>query len=75
MRAEFTKRHGIKAGESVELGSIKTRQSGPFKDKGAARAYTARTVNEIRALQYRLYVEHRQSLSIVLQAPADPKRK
>ncbi len=38
-----------------------------FRDKAAARARTARNLERIDALQYRLYAEGRQSLLVVLQ--------
>jgi len=67
--ADFIKEHGVEPGARVALKRIKTKQTGPFKTKEDARAYLAETNGKIRALQYRLYVEHRQSLLIVLQAP------
>jgi len=66
---DFIKAHGIKPGKSIRLRSVETRQSGPFKSKADAREYTRKTNRRIRELQYRLYVEDRQSLLVVLQAP------
>jgi PPK2 family polyphosphate:nucleotide phosphotransferase len=66
---DFIKQHGIQPGEKVRLKSIKTKQTGPFKDKDEGRAFTAEMNDKIRELQYRLYVEQKQSLLVVLQAP------
>lgn len=66
---DFIKEHRIKAGKSVKLKSIPTKQAGPFQDKADAQQFTAETNDKIRELQYRLYVEQKQSLLIVLQAP------
>ena len=66
---DFIKEHRIKAGQSVDLKSIKTESKGPFKDKEEGRAYTAETNGKIRTLQYRMFVESKQSLLVILQAP------
>ncbi len=66
---EFIKAHGIKPGQSVSLRTIATKHAGTFANKEDARAYTEQTNGKIRELQYRLYVEHKKSLLIVLQAP------
>ncbi len=66
---DFVKAHRIKPGKSVKLKSIETDQAEPFKNKAAAQAFTAETNDQICDLQYRLYVENKQSLLIVLQAP------
>jgi len=65
---QFVHAHAVKPGDPVNLEAIDTRQTGPFKSKKEARAYTEKTVAGICRLQYRLYVENRQSLLIVLQA-------
>lgn len=65
----FVQEHRIKPGTAVELQSIKTRQTGPFKDKDEAREFTSRMNEKIRELQYRMFVEQKQSLLVVLQAP------
>ena len=65
----FSQQHRIEAGQAVRLQSIKTEQTGPFKGKDEARAFTAETNDKIRQLQYRLFVEQKQSLLVVLQAP------
>lgn len=66
---DFIKEHRIKPGKHVKLNSIETEQSGPFKDKADAQEFTSETNSAIRDLQYRMYVEHKQSILIVLQAP------
>jgi PPK2 family polyphosphate:nucleotide phosphotransferase len=65
----FIEEHRIEPGDSIRLNSIKTKRSGPFGGKDEARAFTARTNDAIRDLQYRLFVEQKQSLLVVLQAP------
>lgn len=65
----FVKEHRIKAGEKPNLKKLDTKTSGPFKSKDEAKAFTAETVVKIRDLQYRLFVEEKQSLLVVLQAP------
>lgn len=66
---DFVKEHRVKPGKSVKLKSIDTKTSGPFKDKAEAQAFTAETNVKIRDLQYRMFVEQKQSLLVVLQAP------
>jgi len=66
---DFINAHGIDPGQSVELASIDTRQTGQFGNGEEARAYTAKTIRKIARLQYRMYVEQKQSLLVVLQAP------
>jgi PPK2 family polyphosphate:nucleotide phosphotransferase len=51
------------------LDSVETKTSGPFQSKQEGEAFTAETNAKIRELQYRLFVERKQSLLIVLQAP------
>ncbi len=65
----FTKRHRISPGKSVKLASIDTQDDGPFKGKDEAREFTDETNVKIRDLQYRMFVEGKQSLLVVLQAP------
>jgi PPK2 family polyphosphate:nucleotide phosphotransferase len=65
----FIEEHRIEPGNSVRLNSIKTNRSGPFGGKDEAREFTAQTNDAIRELQYRLFVEQKQSLLVVLQAP------
>jgi PPK2 family polyphosphate:nucleotide phosphotransferase len=66
---KFWKEHRLEVGRRVKLAEIPTKVSGTFENKEQARAFAAETNEEIRDLQYRLFVERRQSLLIVLQAP------
>ncbi len=66
---DFIKAHSVPIGKDLRLKSIKTKHSGPFDDKSDAKAFTAETNVKIRDLQYHMYVEHKQSLLVVLQAP------
>lgn len=66
---KFWKEHRLEVGRQVKLAEIPTKVSGTFENKEQARAFAAETNEEIRDLQYRLFVERRQSLLIVLQAP------
>jgi PPK2 family polyphosphate:nucleotide phosphotransferase len=66
---DFIKQHKIEPGTNVSLKKISTRSKGPFRDKDEAVAFTADANEAIRELQYRLFVERKQSLLIVLQAP------
>lgn len=61
--------HQIRPGKRPDLKKIDTEVSGPFDDKQDAKDFTAETVDEIRDLQYRMFVERKQSLLVVLQAP------
>jgi PPK2 family polyphosphate:nucleotide phosphotransferase len=65
----FSKEHRIEPRDAVRLDSIKTKRSRPFGGKDEARQFTAQTNEAIRELQYRLFVEQKQSLLVVLQAP------
>ena len=65
----FSKQHRINPGDKVHLGEIDTKQSGPFRDKDDARQFTDTTNARIRELQYRMFIERKQSLLVVLQAP------
>jgi PPK2 family polyphosphate:nucleotide phosphotransferase len=65
----FLQQHGIEPGQSVRFKSIETRQTAPFRDKQDAKEFTAEANDEIRDLQYRMFVEQKHSLLIVLQAP------
>lgn len=65
----FDKEYRIKSGQKVDLASIDTKTKGPFKDKEDAQATTAKNIRTMRELQYRMFVEEKQSLLIVLQAP------
>lgn len=66
---EFTSVHGVPNGKKLKLSSIDTRQRGPFDGKSDAKQFTESTNREIRDLQYRMFVERKQSLLVVLQAP------
>jgi PPK2 family polyphosphate:nucleotide phosphotransferase len=66
---DFSKEHRIKAGDKVDLAAIPTKFKGPFKGKDEAREFTEEANEEIRHLQYRMFVEGKQSLLVVLQAP------
>jgi len=65
----FIREHQVKPGESVSLAEMEPGSSGPFDGKREAKAFTAEVNEEIRDLQYRLFVERQQALLIVLQAP------
>ncbi|WP_246112780.1 polyphosphate kinase 2 family protein [Allorhodopirellula solitaria] len=54
--------------KKISLKNIPTETEGPFEGKEHARAFTARAVADIQALQYRTFVEGKQSLLVVLQA-------
>ncbi|MDV6033136.1 MAG: polyphosphate kinase 2 family protein [Phycisphaera sp. RhM] len=66
---DFEKEFRIKPSESVSLKKRETKTKGPFEDKADAVAATENDITTIQELQYRLYVEAKQSLLIVLQAP------
>ncbi|EMI15384.1 polyphosphate:nucleotide phosphotransferase, PPK2 family [Rhodopirellula maiorica SM1] len=66
---DFVKKHIVEPGATVRLRKIATVPDGPFDDKQEAYDFTAETITKMRELQYRLYVEGKQSLLIVLQAP------
>jgi PPK2 family polyphosphate:nucleotide phosphotransferase len=66
---DFIKEYRVKLGDKVDLKSIDTKTKGPFKDKDDAKAHTEKMVQQIQELQYKMFVEDKQSLLIVLQAP------
>ena len=66
---DFTKKHLIKPDQAVDLKSIQTKVKGPFQGKADAKVFTAETVDKICELQYRMFVEQKHSLLIILQAP------
>ena len=66
---DYISKHGIQPGDKVDLKSIPTKDRGSFEDKDAAKEFTAKTNTAIRDLQYRMFVEGKQSLLVVLQAP------
>ncbi|QDT12085.1 polyphosphate kinase 2 family protein [Planctomycetes bacterium K23_9] len=65
----FVKEHRVKPGEKLKLKSLDTKTKGPFEDKEAAKQHTAKMVRQIQDLQYKMFVEDKQSLLVVLQAP------
>ena len=66
---DFEKEYRVGPSEQVALGKRDTKTKGPFAEKSDAVAATGENVEAIGDLQYRLFVEERQSLLIVLQAP------
>ena len=66
---DFINRHRIEPGQSVQLAELETRSHAAFEGKKQAKQFTAEAIEEIRSLQYRLFIEGRRSLLIVLQAP------
>lgn len=66
---DFFNQHRVPAGKRVDLDAIKTDEKGPFKNKKEGEAFTEEMNVKIRDLQYRMFVERKQSLLIVLQAP------
>ena len=54
---------------NVRLDDIEPSSVGPFEGKKEAREFTAEMTQEIGELQYRQFVEGKQGLLIVLQAP------
>lgn len=66
---DFVKRHRAEPGTEIRLKSIDSKDSGPFNDKDDAKNFTNETNAKIRDLQYRMFVEQKQSLLVVLQAP------
>ncbi|TWU43178.1 Polyphosphate kinase 2 (PPK2) [Novipirellula aureliae] len=66
---DLLKKHLVKPGASIKLASMKTVPDGPFEGKDDARNYCEEIIEKLREMQYRLFVEAKQSLLIVLQAP------
>ncbi|MCO8121417.1 polyphosphate kinase 2 family protein [Stieleria sp. TO1_6] len=65
----FEKEYRVRSDDKISLKSRDTKTKGPFDDKEDAQAATAENVRTIQDLQYRMFVEAKQSLLIVLQAP------
>lgn len=65
----FLEKHQIVPGNDFQLCSTRTTENGPFKSKEEAQVFAAEMNVKIRELQYRMFVERKQSLLIVLQAP------
>jgi PPK2 family polyphosphate:nucleotide phosphotransferase len=66
---DFEKEYRVRPDDDVRLRQRETKSKGPFADKADAVAATAKNVQTIQELQYRMFVERKQSLLIVLQAP------
>lgn len=56
-------------GRPVRLQNCPTKTRGPFATKQDGKAFVQRSLEELRKLQYQLFVERQQSLLVVLQAP------
>ncbi|MEM6690276.1 MAG: polyphosphate kinase 2 family protein [Planctomycetota bacterium] len=66
---DYIKKHRVKPGQPVDLSKVSSTERGGFESKTEARERLAE-INEVTAsLQYRLFVERKQSLLVVLQAP------
>lgn len=65
---DFCKQHRVDSDKKIELEHIPTETDGPFRGKEHGHAFTAHAISEMQSLQYRTYVEGKQSLLIVLQA-------
>ena len=66
---DFVKAHRVAAGDKIDLKKVETKTKGPFADKEEAKAFTAKAVERIKELQYRMFTEDKQSILVVLQAP------
>ena len=66
---DFEKEYRILPSDHVSLKQCETKTKGPFADKSEAVAATEENIETIQELQYRMFVEEKQSLLIVLQAP------
>lgn len=66
---DFEKEYRVEPSDEVSLSKRDTKTKGPFADKMEAVAVTEQNVKTMQELQYRLFVEQKQSLLIVLQAP------
>ena len=65
----FDDEYRVKPDQIINLKDQETRESEPFKDKDEALKFTEENIKAIQELQYRMFVEGKQSLLIVLQAP------
>ena len=65
----LTDKYRVPQGKEFRLRSTDSKESGPFASKEEGKAFTAETNTKIRELQYRMFVERKQSLLVVLQAP------
>jgi len=66
---DFIKKHRVDDGKKLSLESIDTKESAPFANEDEAKVFTSEAIKRIRQLQYRMFVENKRSLLIVLQAP------
>ena len=66
---DFEKEYRILPSDRVSLKQCETKTKGPFADKAEAVAATEENIQTIQEFQYRMFVEEKQSLLIVLQAP------
>jgi len=66
---DFISKHRVDSRKKIHLHDIKTDEQSPFENKDHAKVFTSDAIDRIIDLQYRLFVEGKQSLLIVLQAP------
>ncbi len=66
---DLIKTYRVIGGKKVNLSSYPTRADESLGDRASVSKFTEEMINRMRDLQYRLYVEAKQSLLIVLQAP------
>ncbi|NND95820.1 MAG: polyphosphate kinase 2 family protein [Pirellulaceae bacterium] len=66
---DFYNEYRVAPGENVKLKSRDTKTKGPFDGKDEAKGFTNGIIKQLREIQYRLFVEDKQSMLIVLQAP------
>lgn len=65
----FIDHYKIGKSDDFDLNRIDPRDKGLFDSREQAEAFTIEAVEKIKSLQYQLFVEGKQSLLIVLQAP------
>lgn len=65
---DFCQQHRVDPDKKIVLEELPTKVDGPFRGKKHGHAFAAHVISEIQALQYRTFVEGKQSLLIVLQA-------
>lgn len=65
----FIDYYRIGAEQDFDLARVDPRDKGLFDNRGQAEAFTAQAIEKIKKLQYELFVEGKQSLLVVLQAP------
>lgn len=59
----------LPSGSGFDLDRISPRDQGPFNDSEEGERFVEGAIEEIQHLQYKLFIENKQSLLIVLQAP------